>query len=66
MVRRKHTARRSRCAIGRRQSSPESGEERVGDSESPEGIRVRNRPSGGESEGRPAGPAGSVKPTRVD
>jgi hypothetical protein len=43
-----------------RRSSPESGEELVGDSESLEGIRVRNRPRGGASEGA----AGWAEPDR--
>jgi hypothetical protein len=37
MVRRKRATRQSRGAIGRRRISPESGEELVGDSKSPEG-----------------------------
>jgi hypothetical protein len=59
-VRRKSAARQSTCTIGRRRSSPESGEELVGDSKSPEGIRVRNRPRGGASEGA----AGWAEPVR--
>jgi hypothetical protein len=42
-----------------RRSSPESGEEVVGDSESPERIRVRERSSEGRVRGQSAGPGWS-------